>query len=335
MRHDRGVGRRLGRHQHSDRSKSKHSIPGCEPWVLVKTKLGRRFVYNVEQNTSLWKFPPDVLKGVVEYDRQEREKRQKTEHDSPASIADGTLPAPAEKDESKTSAPTADRRPSMLEQSATENGLASDEEYEEVEFTDDEEDGREGSEKEHAVLDKPIEFDEDDMEYQLAAMGQDYGLDHGEFGNVNGDDLEDGAAGLPLTEEDMKALFKDMLNDYQINPYTPWDTLVDAGHILEDDRYTVLSSMRARRETWSDWSKDRIRHLKEQREQEEKKDPKIPYFAFLAARATPKLYWPEFRRKYQKEPEMRNTKLTDKDREKWYREYINRKSFMRSEVQQH
>ena len=68
-----------------------------------------------------------------------------------------------------------------------------------------------------------------------------------------------------------------------------------------------------------------MQEMKEQRAAEEKKDPKMPYFAFLQAHATPKLYWPEFRRKYQKEPEMRSNKLTDKDREKWYREYINRK----------
>ena len=39
------------------------------------------------------------------------------------------------------------------------------------------------------------------------------------------------------------------------------------------------------------------RRIKEKREAEAKKDPKIPYFTFLEKRATPKLYWPEFRRK--------------------------------------
>jgi hypothetical protein len=48
----------------------------------------------------------------------------------------------------------------------------------------------------------------------------------------------------------------------------------------------------------------------------------MPYLEFLQRNATPKLYWPEFKRKYKKEPEMRDSKLSDKDREKWYRDYI-------------
>lgn len=127
-----------------------------------------------------------------------------------------------------------------------------------------------------------------------------------------------------MTEEDTKALFKDMLSDFQINPYTTWEKVIEAGHIVEDDRYAVLPNMRSRKEVWDEWSRDRIQQLREQREKEEKKDPRIPYFAFLESYATPKLYWPEFRRKYRNEAEMRGTKILDKDREKWYRDYISR-----------
>ena len=56
----------------------------------------------------------------------------------------------------------------------------------------------------------------------------------------------------------------------------------------------------------------------------EKLDPKIPYLAFLADNATPKLYWPEFKRKFKKNVEMNDRKLVDKDREKLYRDHINR-----------
>jgi len=40
--------------------------------------------------------------------------------------------------------------------------------------------------------------------------------------------------------------------------------------------------------------------------------------------ATPKLYWPEFKRKFKKEPEMKDPKVVDRDREKYYRDYISR-----------
>ncbi|KAG8532839.1 uncharacterized protein KY384_002717 [Bacidia gigantensis] len=313
------------RSQGRDRPKTSHIIPGCEPWLLVKTKIGRRFVHNTIENESFWKFPPDVLKGVVEHDRQEREKRQKIEHEASTEDDPAEFAVP---ESDSTSVPGAS---AMVLQSGpagkdnAENELASDEEYEEVEVTDDEQEtAKQNLNHDHEEPERALEFDEDDIAYQLAAMGNEYGLEPGEYGDHDGSGLEEGAEGLPLTEEDSNALFTDMLDDHRINPFTTWDALIEAGQIIEDDRYTVLPSMRSRKEVWGKWSKHRMQLIKEQREKEETKDPKIPYFAFLEARATPKLYWPEFRRKYQKEPVMRNSKLSDKDREKWYREYVNR-----------
>ena len=201
-------------------------------------------------------------------------------------------------------------------------------EYEEVEVTDDEDDDQYVAKRqkvEDMASEQPIEFDEDDIAYQLTVMGQDYGLDPGEYGNIENDQLEEGAEGLPLSEEDANALFKDMLEDHRVNPYHPWDRLIEEVRIIEDDRYTLLPNMKTRRDVWDEWSRGRMQELKELREKEEKKDPLIPYLAFLQAKATPKLYWAEFRRKFMREPEMRNSKLSDKEREKWYREYNNRR----------
>jgi hypothetical protein len=283
----------------------------------VKTKLGRRFVYNPEAGESFWKFPPEVMRCVVEFDRLERERKEREERGEKSDVEDGATP---------TAAPMPNARPSRP------SGPQEDsDEYEEVEVTDDEDDHN--SSKRHKTEDvkedAPVEFNEDDIAYQLTAMGQDYGLDPGEYGDGEGEDWEEGAEGLPLTEEDSVALFKDLLSDFHIHPYTPWEKLIEEGHIIEDDRYTCLSSMKARKGVWDEWSRERIQQLKEQREKEAKKDPRIPYLAFLQKYATPKLYWPEFRRKYKKEPEMRDVKFSDKDREKFYRDYINRKVLLK------
>ncbi|KAI4127947.1 MAG: hypothetical protein LQ338_002971 [Usnochroma carphineum] len=318
----RGSGGRQ-RPQPKDRPKSRHAIPGCEPWVLVKTTLGRRFVYNQEQNRSVWKFPPEVMKAVVEYDRIEREKSMQDERKSISGNTKVESPKASEGHTLATMGPL----PRDSQNQQDQPGEQSDE-YEEVEVTDQEEDAAETASKRQKIegngSEQPVEFNEDDIAYQLAAMGQDYDLDPGEYGDLEGQDLEEGAEGLPLSEEDASALFKDMLDDRHINPYKPWEKLIEEGHIFEDDRYTLLPNMKSRKEVWNEWSRHRIQKLKEQREKEEKKDPQIPYLAFLQIKATPKLYWPEFRRKYMKEPEMRNAKLSDKEREKWYRDYINR-----------
>lgn len=303
-----------------DRPKHRYGIPGCKPWVLVKTKMGRRFVYNTETNESFWKFPADVMKGVVEFDRIEREKKERRERGEPSEDEDQNIVEPDEEASAE-----ADTRSHTKH--TRDEGEEDSSEYEEVEVTDDE--GDEGSapkrqRTEEPGNDQPIEFNENDIAYQLAAMGQDYGLDPSEYGNAEDEEWEEGAEGLPLTEEDSKALFRDLLDDCHINPYSTWEKIIEDGHIIQDDRYTVLPNMKSRKECWGEWARDKIQALKEQREKQEKKDPKIPYLAFLQKHATPKLYWPEFRRKYKKEPEMKDMKLSDKEREKCYREHINR-----------
>ncbi|RAL62727.1 hypothetical protein DID88_004570 [Monilinia fructigena] len=292
-------------------------IPGCEPWVLVHTKYGRRFVYNTEKDQSFWRIPDKLKDGILKLDQlriqekadaflKERNTKENTEVSGPAEIPVIEKPAADVPDH---------------------NGDSS--EYEEVEVTDDEgEDDEENPSKRVRIgelnLDEPVEFNEDDIAYQLAAMGQEYGLDPGEYDDGNMDEWEPGAEGLELTFEDSAALFKDLLDDFGINPYWPWEKLIEDGKIVEDTRYTALTNMKSRREVWDEWSKEKIAKLRESRAKEEKKDPRIPYLAFLQEHATPKLYWPEFKRKYKKEVEMRDASLLDKDREKFYREHINR-----------
>ncbi|MCJ1313161.1 hypothetical protein MMC25_006838 [Agyrium rufum] len=307
-----------------DRPKSKHALPTCPSWVLVKTKLGRRFVHNPEENVSLWRFPPEVMKAVVEYDISEQEKRERHER--------GEASPSGEKLGSSQGAEGAPTLPKPEVAPPREGeGQNDDSDYEEVEVTDEEDDDAENPTKRSKLLGEedegeagPVEFNEDDIAYQLATMGEDYGLDPGEYGNGEEEEWEEGAEGLGLTEDDSQALFFDLLDDHHINPYTPWEKIIEEGRIIDDDRYVALTTMKARKDVFLDWSRDRIEKLKEQRAKEEKKDPRIPYLTFLEKYATPKLYWPEFRRKYQKEQEMKNTKVADKEKEKLYREYINR-----------
>ncbi|KAJ5515528.1 hypothetical protein N7527_007088 [Penicillium freii] len=308
--HDRG------RREPEDRPKAKHPIPDCAPWLLVKTKLGRRFVHNPETNESFWKFPEQVLKGVVEFDRLEREKQERKERGEPEVPAKKESPTPQD----------GGIEPQPTPQEAEHADY--DSEYEEVEVTDSE--GEEGQPSKRAraesegAKDQPLEFNEEDMAYQLAAMGEDYGLDPGEYGEVGEEDWEEGAEGLPLTEADAEALFRDLLDDFRINPFTTWENVIEEGRIIEDTRYTAPSNMKTRREIFSNWSRDRIQYVKEQKAKQEKTDPRIRYLAFLQEHATPKLYWPEFKRKYRKEPEMKDSQLGDKDREKFYRDHISR-----------
>jgi hypothetical protein len=310
--HDRS---RENRPQPVDKPKSRHPVPGCEPWVLVHTKYGRRFVYNTEKDQSFWRIPDKLKDGILALDQL----RIKEKADTLAGEKDGGGEAQG-----------AAERPVMEEAKPEEGEGAEDSsEYEEVEVTDDE--GEEGDENpskrqktEEDGAEEPVEFNEDDIAFQLASMGQEYGLDPGEYGDENMEEWEEGAEGMDMTHEDSAALFKDLLNDFRINPYSPWEKLVEEGKLVDDLRYTTLPNMTSRKEVWDEWSREKIKLLRELRAKEEKKDPRIPYLLFLQKHANPKLYWPEFKRKYKKEPEMRDQSMADKDREKFYREHINR-----------
>jgi hypothetical protein len=305
------------RPQPTDKPKSRHPIPGREPWVLVYTKLGRRFVYNTEKDQSYWRIPDKLKDGILQLDqlriKEKAEALQSAKEPAPTGAAPGAAGRPGK---------------DVRGDQQNDEDVADSSEYEEVEVTDDDDEDKENPSKrqrtEDDAPDEPIEFNEDDIAFQLAAMGQEYGLDPGEYDDGNIGEWEEGAEGLELTEEDSVALFKDLLNDYGINPYSPWEKLVEEGKLVDDTRYTALTSMKARKETWDEWSRGKIKQLQELRAKEEKKDPRIPYLGFLQKNATAKLYWPEFKRKYKKEPEMRDSSLADKDREKFYREHISR-----------
>ncbi|RYO90405.1 hypothetical protein DL766_007880 [Monosporascus sp. MC13-8B] len=329
------------RPQPVDKPRSKVPIPGCEPWILVYTKYGRRFVYNPVKNASYWRIPEKVMKGVLELDIKGIREKAKSAEPQPEGDGQGMSGAEAGREQQQQ------KRRQREEEVESEFGS----EYEEVEVTDDE-DGEEGAgggeggedeegghrskrqrTEEPGARDEsahmPVEFNEDDIAYQLQAMGEDYGLDPGEYDDGNADAWPEGAEGVVLSDADARELFKDLLNDHGVNPYSPWEKLLEDGRVFDDPRYTALATTKARREVWEEWSRERIRALREQRAREEQRDPRIPFLAFLrdkapAANGPPKLYWPEFRRKHKKEPAMRDAALSDREREKFYRDHAAR-----------
>jgi len=155
----------------------------------------------------------------------------------------------------------------------------------------------------------PVEFTEEDIAWQLEAMADEYGLEE--------EDLQED----DLPTEDAVQIFREMLEDLQPNPYGTWENTYPS--LAHDPRYTVLNTTKHRQEVFTAWCKDRIAILKEEKLKEEQKDPKVQYWELLTAhvKEVKKLYWPEFKRKHKKEKEMKDSKVTDKDREKMYREY--------------
>ncbi|KAJ4371724.1 hypothetical protein N0V86_008277 [Didymella sp. IMI 355093] len=250
------------------------------------------------------------MKAVVEYDRKQREKKERRERGEPSDVEDEEDTAMAD---IEAELAAGEEEVEIVEVDG-EEGMENDEEYEEVEVTDDEGEGAESASKRQRIEepsgDQTQATEDDDLAWQLAQMeememGGDYEEEYAE-------EYEDEEPAL--TEEDCKALFKELLDDTRISPYTPWDKVLEDGVLYDDERYKALPNMKARKECFDEKKKAK----------QQKRDPRIPYLAFLDRYATPKLYWPEFRRKYKKEPELKDTKLPDKDKEKLYRDHIKR-----------
>lgn len=315
--------------QPTDKPVSKIAIPGHEPWILILTKFGRRFVHNSTKNTSYWRIPDKLKPAILGLDRARILKNvldNKAHVDLPASE-----PHDAEYRDalsmSKKGDPDAnlgvDEEASTLLRSAARVGY-SDSEYEVVEMSEDGEDDESGvygnvlKRQKMEYADGPTEFGEDDMAFQLQAAAVDSG------GPGTDGIWEVAEDNVESSDDDAPTLFRALLDDFNINPYSSWEKIIEEGNIIDDPRYIVLKTMKSRKNVWEDWSKARIKELKEKKSTEEKVDPLLSYLSLLQRYATPRLFWPEFKRKYKKEAEIRELSLSDKEKEKWYRDFVTR-----------
>lgn len=293
--------------QPSDKPRSREAIPGCEPWVLVYTKYGRRFVFHPGKGASYWRIPEKVMPAVLEMDRARVAAKARGD-DKAEGAGAGDVSEKGKEEEKEEAKEAPSKSPAEVEDD--------DSEYEEVEVTDDEdaEDDEHPSKRQRTedAPEEPALTAEEELAMQLELMAQEQALQE----DYNDEEPPE------FSEDDARELFRDLLADYKVNPFSPWDNLVEQTDIVSDPRYTVLPTTKARKEVWEEWSRERIREHKEAKAKEEKPDPRVEYMAFLEKNATPRLYWPEFKRKFRKEGCMRGYELEDKERERWYREYV-------------
>jgi len=307
-------------------------------------------VHNPTTNESFWKFPKEVEAGVIRIDIRESKRaagevvEEEVDNSHQRQVLGETHSRPnVDVGEQNVLAVSTERR-SQEQAEAQHEEEDGDVIYEEVYETDEEDvdaapppkrlRGHDDEEQEDDLGEEDPadqqtnvahEFTEEDMAYQLAQLGETYDLDPGEYdAGGDGEYYEEGAEGLDMTEEECMTSFYDLLNDHGINPYKPFDSVIEEGTIIPDDRYTLLPNMATRRKAFLSWSAEKIQHLKEQKEKMVRQDPRIPYLDLLARQATPKLFWPEFRRKFKKEPELREMRLPEKEKEMLYREHITR-----------
>ena len=297
-------------------------------------------MHDPRTNESSWKIPEDLVKGVAEFDILEKRRAAGEIVEEVPEVEEPRARSTVENAGRFASADDsiANTQPGRTSEVQNDEEEEEDVIYEEVEVTDDEYSDTEnppkrlrGYDEEHDDDDapnpdppQPVEFGEDDMAWQLAQLGESYQLDPGEYEGDPDAEYEEGAEGMGMTDAECAASFGDLLTDYNVNPYKPWDSIIEDGAIVSDDRYTLLPTMAARRRVFADWSATQMQALQAAKQLLVRQDPRIPYLDLLAQSASPKLFWPEFRRKFKKEPALKETKLAEKEKEKLYREHIGR-----------
>jgi hypothetical protein len=180
----------------------------------VTTKLGRKFVHNLETKASLWKAPDDVQAAIDAMPPEEQLPKQpkkekvevapeqtkvKTEDSEPRGRKRSA--SVVLKEESGSDKVGTGESGGPTEESAGGDGNKEKKEDEEEEDDDDDDEDDDDEDDEHdqkrLKTGGPQEFTEEDIEWQLAAMAEEYGLEE--------EDLEEGEE---MAEEDNIALFR-------------------------------------------------------------------------------------------------------------------------------
>ena len=301
----------------------------------MTTKVGREFVHNLETMESFWsgKAPGEVQNAVeklkeipvgerkmLEEEERVASRRRRRDRREQSLRKDNAKGKEVEgsserKEEGEGGAGEEEGAPRGRKRSASALGDEGEEEEDEEEYEEYEEEDEEDEEAPEGHPPPPtgpVEFTEDDVAYQLEALAAEYGLEE-----------EDMIEGEDLPEESAVQIFTEMLAELNPNPYGTFEAAIPT--IVDDARYTVLPTTHHRKDVFTAWCRDRIAQLKLEKEKAKKLDPRVSYLEFLREKLEgqkKELYWPEFKRKWKKEKDMKDVKVTDKDREKMYREFV-------------
>lgn len=312
----------------ADRPKKSTAIPNCAPWLLVSTRLGRRFVHNPETGDSLWKFPEQVMRAVIDLDAQRRTGSAPGLSDSVRDKGVSSTESAVTKAISQDGIRDDQQPPPGPDRQSPPHVADAEEAIEEVEIIEeDEEEEQRPADRPDGAAAEPeelgdLEFGLDDLEDLDAIQADAMSRNESAAEDPNADSPH--SAGAATSEVEAQNSFFELLDDHGVSPFATWDAIVDAGQMVGDFRYALLPNMKARKDAFTAWSSDRIRRSNEQKKEQASQNPRIPFLAFLQTNASSKLFWPEFKRKFKAAPEIRDTAIPETEREKLYREHVKR-----------
>jgi hypothetical protein len=215
-----------GKRKRKNRERPKEKIELGNGWLLVITSWGRRFVHYTGTGESFWTVPEDVQKLIDEQDRDEIIK----------------LIAKARGLRLDDDGNVAPRQPKQKEKEAPEPVEVDigDRKVQIVEEEEDEED----------VAEEDAERSQDESSDDDDDLGTGFNVQDLIGG---GSDNEQGKPSI--SEEDVFA-FESMLDEFDLNPMNAWE--MERDKVLNDDRYDIYDSNRARSDAFAEWARKKI-----------------------------------------------------------------------------
>jgi hypothetical protein len=119
--------------------------------------------------------------------------------------------------------------------------------------------------------DLPMEFTEEDIEYQLSLLQTEYG----------GGDAEEMVEDEELDESSKRQIFISLLEEKEINPFNTWES--EMPKMVQDPRYSMIKNTKQRMEIFGEWARARIALIKEEKSHETKEEVCIRFIVLICS----------------------------------------------------
>ncbi|MBW0549587.1 hypothetical protein O181_089302 [Austropuccinia psidii MF-1] len=343
-----------------EKPKIKEPIPETD-WMKVTTTEGNVFYTNLETKVSSWTVPDEIKAQVQCYEEQEFRKKEelKRVEEEQARIKAEEVKRAHEAEQKRLIELEVQKVRAEVEAEAVLRGLKrKTEDQSHLATTSSVQPQASTSSVSHidvgTTLDErktksaKLELkDEDQDEEWQRQIAEEMALEASEESNTTNATLigNSSTLGAPgpapasgLSPEELKAMFKAMLLEKDINPMAPWDN--ELPKFVMDSRYLAVSSMKERRDLFDEFCKEKIRQQRAAKVAALKVDPPQAYRSLLIEFVTStRMLWEDFKTKHKKDARFRNFGRDDREREKAFKGWLKelgeqkRQQLIRSEEQ--
>ncbi|WVQ67803.1 uncharacterized protein L199_006008 [Kwoniella botswanensis] len=328
-----------------EKPKVKVPVPGTT-WTRVTTTEGNVFYFEKESKKSEWTVPEEIKEQVEALEAEEKASREQKEREEREQAEKERLERLKEierirlevEEEKKQKQLEVERKRKQREEEGEDRDSkipkVNDEGVQDVEQNgdengdEDEEHFGPQDEEDEAEWMKAVAAEFAEADQQLEAEKQKTAEEIRKEEEEAAKKVFAVPEKVQVSPEEGRALFKALLIEKDINPFSPWDQSLPL--FINDPRYVLLSSQKDRQEVYDEYCRDvgRARRLAKASGasgsgDKKKSDPEKEYKALLREEVTStRTRWDDFRKKWKKDRKFYAFGRDDRDREKVFKTHL-------------